>query len=663
MPMKSLSTLFRIAALAACGAAFVAQAAAPATPAAPVAKAEPVAADPASLIPSPDRWSHAYSAYGQPRYPRGFAHFDYVNPDAPKGGTLNMAQPDRRSSFDKFNPYTIKGNSPAGLSTLVFESLAMRSGDEPDTIYGFVAEDIQVAPDKSWVAFRINPKARFTNGDPVTAADVKFVFDTMKGKEVSPAVRTQLEGVSSATVLDPRTIRFDLKERTADTIFNIAGLSVFSPKWTMGPDGKQRKFSDVINEHPIATGPYTIGTVDMPRRIEFVRDPKYWARDLGVSKGQYNFDRVVYRYYQDNAIALEAFKAGEFDFSMEYSARRWARQHSGPKWNDKRILKEEFPTGFGMGLQSYIFNLRRPLFQDRRVREALGLAYDFAALNVYKQYKRTNSVFANSEFAAKGLPSPEELALLEPFRADIPPAAFGEPWQDPRTDLDPNGLRNNLKKARKLLEEAGWKVDAEGVLRNAKGQRFEFEWLEAGDAFGKREYNFERNLAMLGIKLNLRLVDFALYRKRLEIFDFDMINIKSGDWALPNAADLKAAHGSAAADEEASANYGGVKNKAIDFLIERMDKATTMDELRTATRALDRVFINEHYVVPDLYGGSNRVSRWDKFGIPKVVPKYYTIATPSEWGQWAVTAWWDKSLDKSAAASTGNSATKPAGKN
>ena len=625
--------------------------------AAPGAQGLPAAA--LGPLPSPDKWSHAYAAYGQPKYPRGFPHFDYVNPNAPKGGTLQLQNPDRRTSFDKYNPYTIKGQSPAGLSTLMFESLAQRSGDEPDTMYGMIAEDIQVAPDKSWVAFRINPKARFTNGDPVTAADVKFVFETMKGKEVLPAVRTQLEGVASATVLDPRTIRFDLKERTADTIFNIGGLGVFSPKWTMGADGQQKKFSDVVNEYPITTGPYRIGDVDTPRRIEFVRDPKYWAQDLGVAKGQYNFDRVVYRYYQDNAIAIEAFKAGEFDFLMEYSARRWARQHSGPKWDDKRILKEEFPTGFGSGLQSYIFNLRRPQFQDRRVREALGLAYDFASINVYKQYKRVNSVFANSEFAATGLPSPEELALLEPFRADIPPAAFGPPWQDPRTDLDPNGLRNNLKKARTLLEQAGWKVDGEGVLRNAKGQRFEFEWLEAGEAFSRREYNFQRNLAMLGIKLNLRLVDFALYRKRIEAFDFDMINTKSGDWALPNAADMKAALGSAAADEEASSNYGGVKNKAIDFLIDQMDKAKNLDELRTATRALDRVFINEHYVVTDLYGATNRVSRWDKFGIPRIVPKYYTIATPSEWGQWAVTAWWDKSLDQSAA----KSPAKPAARN
>jgi len=439
--------------------------------------------------------------------------------------------------------------------------------------------------------------------------------------------------------------RFDLKVRTADTIFNVGSLPVFSRKWSLGADGKPKPFSEIVNEFPITSGPYRIGTVDAPRRIDFVRDAEYWARDLGVAKGQYNFDRIVYRYYQDNAVAIEAFKAGEFDFLMEYSARRWARQHAGAKWDDRRIVKEEFPTGFGVGLQAYYFNLRRPLFQDRRVREALSLAYDFASVNVYKQYKRVDSLFANSDFAAKGMPSEGELALLEGHRSDLPPAVFGPPWEDPRTDLEPSGLRNNLKKARKLLEEAGWKVDAEGVLRNAKGERFEFEWLQAGEAFGRREYVYQRNLALLGIKLNLRLVDFALYRKRLETFDFDMINLKSADWALPNAADLKAAFGSAAADEQASSNYGGVKNKAIDALIERMDTATTMEELRTATRALDRVFMHEHYVVPDLYGATNRVSRWDKLGIPKVVPRYYTIASPNDYLQWAVTTWWDKALD------------------
>ncbi|MCC7328317.1 MAG: ABC transporter substrate-binding protein [Burkholderiales bacterium] len=636
-----------LAAALACMAVSAAPSSSPAVVAGPTTTASPAV----SATPATGTWSHAYASYGAtPKYPRGFAHFDYVNPDAPKGGTLQLQNPDRRSSFDKFNPYTIKGQSPAGLSTLMLESLAIRSGDEPGTIYGMVAEEMRVAPDKSSVTFRIHPKARFTNGDPVTAEDVKVVFQTLTGKGVAPGVRVRLAGIERATVLDDRTIRFDLKEHTDDAIFAAAGLPVFSRKWVQNNDGSPKKFDDIVQEVPIATGPYTIGEVDMPRRIEFVRDPNYWARDLGVAKGQYNFDRIVYRYYQDNAIAIEAFKAGEFDFLMEYSARRWARQHQGPKWADGRIVKDEFPNGFGMGLQSYVLNTRRPVLSDWRVRKAINLAFDFEAINVYKQYKRTNSVFANTDFAMQGMPGPGELALLEPFRSELPPEVFGPAWVPPRSDTSPNALRENLKQARALLQEAGWKVGEDGIARNAKGEPLEFEFLETGDAPGRAEAVFERNLAKIGIRLKSRLVDFSLFRKRLETYDFDMVMIKIGDFTLPEPADLKSQYGSANADIQGADNYRGVKSRAIDHVLEAMDKAQTMQQLTDAARALDRLLIFGYYQVPDLYGGSNRVSRWDRFGIPKVVPKYYTIATPSDWLQWAITAWWAKDADKNALA-------------
>ena len=613
--------------------------------------AAPAAAAPAPAAPAAGTWSHAFASYGAtPKYPRGFTHFEYVNPDAPKGGTLQLQNPDRRSSFDKFNPYTIKGQSPAGLSTLMLESLAIRSGDEPGTIYGMVAEEMQVAPDKSSVTFRIHPKARFTNGDPVTAEDVKVVFETLTGKGVAPGVRVKLSGVERATVLDDRTIRFDLKDRTDDAIFAAAGLPVFSRKWVQNKDGSPKKFDEIVNEYPITTGPYTIGAVDAPRRIEFVRDPNYWARDLGVSKGQYNFDRVVYRYYQDNAIAMEAFKAGEFDFLMEYSARRWARLHQGAKWSDGRIVKDEFPNGFGMGFQSYVLNTRRPVLSDWRVRKAINLAFDFEAINVYRQYKRTNSVFANTDFAMKGTPGPGELALLEPFRHELPAEVFGPAWQPPRTDTTPNALRENLRQARKLLEEAGWKVGADGIARNAKGEPLEFEFLETGDAPGRAEAVFERNLAKIGIRLKHRLVDFSLFRKRMETFDFDMVMIKIGDFTLPEPAELKSQYGSANADVQGADNYRGVKSRAIDHVLAAMERAQTMQELTDAARALDRLLIFGYYQVPDLYGGTNRVSRWDKFGIPKVIPKYYTIATPSDWSQWAITGWWMKDAERNSIA-------------
>jgi len=640
--MSSASKVLRQAALTLLFASLGCMAAPPGA----MPKDDPAPPAAGGAMPVEGKWSHAFAAYGQPKYPRGFKNFDYVNPDAPKGGTLYLQNPDRRTSFDKYNPYTIKGNSPAGLTTLMFETLAVRSGDEPATMYGMLAEEIQVAPDKSSLAFRLHPKARFYNGDPVTAADVKHSFDMLTSKAAAPGVRTQLEGASSPTILDDRTVRFELKDRTIDTIFNIGNLPVFSRKWGRGADGKPKAFDEVINEYPITSGPYTIGAIDSSRRIDFVIDKNYWARDLGFAKGQYNFDAVVYRYYRDNAVAMEAFKAGEFDFLMEYSARRWARQHQGAKWDDKRIIKEVFPNGFGMGFQSYPLNLRRPLLQDIRVRKAINLAYDFEAVNVYRQYKHTNSVFSNSEFAATGMPGPGELALLEPFRAELPPEVFGSAWVPPRMDASPNALRDSLKEARALLEQAGWKVGKDGVLRNAKGEPFELEYLETGDGPGRAEAVFERNLGILGIKYKPRLVDFALFRKRLETFDFDMVVIKIPDFTVPNVAELKDQYGSASATVDGSSNYRGLKSKAVDYLLAKMEQATTMDELRDASRALDRVIIFGWYQVPDLYAGTNRVSRWDKFGIPKVVPKYYTIATPSDWLQWSITAWWDKSLDR-----------------
>jgi peptide/nickel transport system substrate-binding protein/microcin C transport system substrate-binding protein len=616
-------------------------------PAGPAVPDDPApAAKPAVAPVSGGTWSHAFAAYGEPKYPRGFKAFEYVNPDAPKGGVLYIQNPDRRTTWDKYNPFTIKGQSPAGLTTLMFETLAIRSGDEPATMYGALAEEMLVAPDRSSITFRIHPRARFYNGDPVLAQDVKHSYDMMTSKYAAPGVRTALEGISRVTVLDDRTIRFDLKDRTPDTIFNVGGIAVFSHKWGQSPDGTRKQFDEIVTEYPITSGPYTIGALDGGRRIEFVRDKNYWARDFGFAKGQYNFDKVVYRYYRDNAVAMEAFKAGEFDFYMEYSARRWARLHQGAKWDDGRIIKQVFDNGFGMGFQSYILNTRRPQLSDIRVRKAINLAYDFETVNVYKQYKHTNSMFANSEFAATGTPSPGELALLEPFRAELPPEVFGPAWVPRKLDESPNALRDQLKEARKLLEEAGWKLGPDGYLRNDKGELLQVELLDTGDPPGRAEAMMERNLKILGIKYTVRMVDFAIFRKRLETFDFDIAMIKIPDFTVPNVTELKDQYHSSTANVEGSGNYRGVKSKAIDHVLAKMEEATTMEQLRDATRALDRIVIYSWYQIPDLYAGNNRVSRWDKFGIPKVTPKYYTIATPSDWLQWSIVAWWDKSLEK-----------------
>jgi microcin C transport system substrate-binding protein len=597
------------------------------------------------------RWSHAFSTYGEPKYPSGFAHFDYVNPAAPKGGTLYLRNPDRRTSFDKFNPFTIKGNSPAGVMVFMFETLAVMSGDELSTMYGLLAEEMQVAPDRSSITFRLNPKARFYNGDPVTAADVKHSFDMLTSSEANPTVRTRLAGTARAIVIDPGTIRFDLKERSADAIVNLGTrLPVFSQKWGRDAAGKAKAFDQIVNEYPITSGPYTIALADSGRRLEFVRNRNYWARELGVRRGFFNFDHVVYRYYQDGAVSLEAFKAGEFDLLFEYSARTWARQHAGSKWRDGRIIKQEFPNGFGSGLQSYEFNLRRPLFQDIRVRHALALAYDFEALNVYQQYKRAYSLFSNSEFAASGLPAPGELALLEPYRSRLPPAVFGPAWRPSRSDTGPRAVRANLLEARALLEAAGWKIARDGVLRNAKGEPFEFEYLEDIGGGGRAVAVMQRNLEKLGIRMKLREVDYALMTKRQEMFDFDFTLIRTADFTLPKIEDLTDQYGSKSADDPGSGNLRGLKSPAVDFLLQRMQDAQTLEQLQDASRALDRVIMQGWYQIPDLYAPTDRVSRWDRFGMPATPPRFYTIESGLDvWPVWPLTTWWAKDVAASVA--------------
>lgn len=589
-------------------------------------------------------WTHAYAAFGAPKYSKDFTNFEYADPTAPKGGTLYLRNPDRRTSFDKFNYFTTKGVAPAGLLLFMLEPLAVFAGDEPMTMYGLLAEEMLVAPDKSSITFRLNPKARFYNGDPVTANDVKYSFESMSGKQASPTYQTAFEGVERLVVVDARTVRFDLRERSNDTVFLVGTtLRIFSPKWALGADGKPKPFDQIVDEYPITSGPYTIGTVDRPRRIEFKRNPDYWGRDLAVRRGFYNFDRVVYRLYKDNDVGREAFKAGEFDIYKEYSARAWARLHKGPKWEDGRIKKDPFDTGFGQGLQSYQLNNRLPKFQDRRVREALTYTYDFEmTINRFGQYARADSMFSNSIFAAKGSPSPAELKLLEPFRTELPPEVFGPAFVAPRTNGDPKQLRQNLVKARELFAAAGWKVAPDGRLRNAAGEAFEVEYLITGDRASTLP-EWRLNLEKLGGTLRLRNVDYALFRRRLEQYDFDMVTIVEGKFTLPSVNDLITSYGSKAADEKGNNNFRGIKSRAVDHLLDVMAKATTLDELRDASRALDRVVMWNYWQVPDLFFAKERGSYWDKFGMPKVRPLYYTIESPNDENiTWPLATWWIK---------------------
>ena len=586
------------------------------------------------------RWVHAFAAYGAPKYGPDFKHFEYVNPAAPKGGTLKLKNPDRRTSFDKYNPWTTRGNSPSGILIWMVEGLCHLSQDEPLSMYGLLAEAVNVEPDFSGVAFRIRPEARFNNGDPVLAADVKHSFAMLSSKGASPAFQTLVSGIEGVEAIDARTVRFRFKEKTRDQVFTAGLMPVFSRKW-----GDGKAFDAVVTELPILSGPYLIDKIDMPRRIEFKLDPNYWGKALAVRQGHFNFERVVYRMYSDNLIALEAFKAGEFDLIKEYRARTWVRQHDGTKWQDKRIIKSELLTGFGYSMQAYNINMRRPLFQDIRVREALGYTYDFETANKTKVFLRVNSQFNNSEFAAQGTPGAGELALLEPFRAELPPRVFGPAYVAPRTDDAPNGLRRNLLKARELLTQAGWKLDDSGVLRNAKGEPFEFEYLQPS---ASSNVDWQRNLKKLGINLKDRVVDFALYRRRLQSYDYDMCTIAEGTFTLPEASTLNAIYGSKSFAEPGNSNFRGVKSRVADALLDAMGRAGTMAELRDAARAFDRVVTWSFWQIPDLYNAVENVSHWNKFGMPAVQAKYFRADTLIsgfiEHGPWPLWTWWDKSL-------------------
>ena len=599
---------------------------------------------------APAAWVHAYAAFGEPKYPKDFQHFDYVNPDAPKGGVIHLSNPDRRTSFDKFNYFTIRGNAPAGMAIFMLEPLTVLGADEPRTMYGLLAQQMRIEPDLSAITFRLHPLARFSNGDAVTAADVKYSFDSLAGKYASPVYSSTLAGVRGATVIDEHTIRFELADRTSDTLFKLGALPVFSHKWGQKPDGTHTRFDEIVSEYPITSGPYTIAIADSGRRIEFKLNPGYWARELPVRRGFFNFDRVVYRFYKDEAVGIEAFKAGEFDLVRVYGAGIWVRQHRGPKWDDGRIVKQAIPIGTGQGLQAYQINLRRPLFQDIRVREALGLSFDFETNNRYRLFKRASSVFNNSDFAAQGLPSAGELKLLEPYRNELPRQVFGPPFVAPRTDSDVHALRRNLLEARALLEAAGWKLGADGKLRNARGERFEFEYLAPGDSVNDvRLKAWARNLDKLGISFKVRNVDYALYSRRLEEYDFDVITIVEGAFSLPSAADYATLYSSKSADEKGNNNYRGVKSAAVDHILDAMNRAKTLEEFRDACRALDRVVMWNHWQIPELYADYEPMSYWNKFGMPALRPLYFTADLPPDVDPqlpWPLVTWWIKALDK-----------------
>ncbi|MBX3614734.1 MAG: ABC transporter substrate-binding protein [Burkholderiaceae bacterium] len=574
--------------------------------------------------------AHGLAWGDTPKYPPGFAHFDYVNPDAPKGGTLNLAG---YGSFDKLNPFTLRGLPAAGLGTLMFETLAEASDDEPFSMYGLLADDIRFADDGLSITFHLNPRARFWNGDPVTAEDVRHSFDVLTGKLAHPRFRQYFADVARAVVVDPATVRFEFRRRNHE-LHMIIGmqLPVFSRKW-----GGQLPFDRVVQDEPLTSGPYRIERFDWGKVIAYRRDPNYWARDLNVRRGMFNFDRVVYKYFKDETARLEGFKAGEFDWVAENSAKNWARGHVGRHYDSGEIVKQEFRHSNSAGMQGFVLNTRRPEFADVRVRHALALAMDFEWMNrqvFYGQYVRTRSYFTNSEMEAKGLPSAAELALLEPLRAKLDPAVFGEAVMPPTTD-PPSSLRQNLRRALALLAQAGWNVDDDGVLRNAQGQAFDFEILTYSKGLERVAVPWARNLEKLGIAAHLRVTDPALYQKRTDEFDFDVaIHLYAASQTPGN--ELLERFTSAAADEKGSDNLAGIRDPAVDAIVQRLLSSRTRAELVTAARALDRVLRAGWYLVPHFYAPSHRVAWRARLAHPDTLPLYYAAET------WLLKTWWEK---------------------
>ena len=557
---------------------------------------------------------HALTLYGEPaKYPASFKHFDFVNPDAPKGGELRQSG---FGGFDSLNPFINKGVAADDIG-LIYDTLTRHSLDEPFTEYGLLAEKIEVAPDHSWVRFYLRPQARFHDGQAVTADDVAFTFDALI-KDGAPQDKAYYADVAKATAEDAQRVRFDFKRSNNRELPLILGQLPVLPKhwWS------NREFNKGNLEMPLGSGPYKVADVAAGRSIRYERVKDYWGNDLAVNRGFYNFDSILIDYYRDTTVALEALKAGQFDYWLEVSAKNWASAYDVPAVKDGRLHKEEITNHNPTGMQGFVFNIRRPLFQDPRVREALGLLFDFEWTN--KQlfngaYTRTHSYFENSELAASGLPGSDELKILEPLRAKLDPKVFNSVFEVPRSDAS-GIIREQQRRAYQLLQEAGWKI-VDDKMVDADGKPVSLEFLLAQTDFERVLLPYKRNLADLGIELVIRRVDVSQYINRLRSRDFDMIVGGFGQSSSPGNEQREYWH-SASADNPGSRNFIGLKDPAVDSLVEGLINADSRQSLVAHTRALDRVLLAGHYVIPNWHIKTWRVAYWDRLQHPEVTPLY-----------------------------------------
>ncbi len=571
-------------------------------------------------------WRHGLALHYDLKYPPDFTHFDYVDPEAPKGGELRLAG---IGTFDSLNPFILRGTPPLGIG-MIFETLTERSQDEPFSEYGLIAESMRIPEDHSWVAFTLREEARFHDGSPITEEDVIFTLHLLQTKG-HPFYRAYYANVASAEKIGPREVRFSFGEAVNRELPLIIGqMPVLSKAYWENLD-----FERTTLDVPLGSGPYRITRVEPGRSITYQRVEDHWAADLPVNRGRYNFDVMRYDYYRDVNVALEAFKAGQYDFRQENVARNWATGYDGPALRQGRIVMEEIAHELPTGMQGFVFNTRRPMFRDPLVREALAEVFDFEWSNAnlfHGAYTRTRSYFSNSELASTGLPSPEELDLLEPRRDILPEGIFTTKFQPSVTDGSGN-IRENLRRALALLEQAGWTISGrDRKLRHASGgEALEFEILLNDSVFERVCLPYARNLERLGITARVRTVDATQYQNRMNDFDFDM-TVGLFPQSLSPGNEQRDFWTSEAAATAGSRNIAGVRDPVVDELVDLVIAAPDRDGLISRTRALDRVLLRGHYVVPHWHSREFRVAYWDKLARPEINPRYGL----------ALDAWWVK---------------------
>ena len=558
--------------------------------------------------------SHGLSLFGELKYGPDFSNFEYANPNAPKGGSVRYSA---IGTYDNLNPYIVKGLAAANIG-LTFSSLMYPSQDEPGSEYGLVAESVELADDKLSVLYTLRREARFHDGSPMTPADVVWTFETLRDKG-NPMYRSYYGDVTKVETEGDRGVRFRFKSAENRELPQILGqMPVLSKKYWADKD-----FAKTTLEPPLGSGPYKVESVDAGRSITYRRVPDYWGANLPVNKGRFNVDTIRYDYYRDGTIALEAFKAGQYDVRNENSSKSWATGYDSPALRDGLIKKESIKNQLPSGMQGFGFNLRRPLFQDSRVRQALGYGFDFDWSNknlFYGLYKRTRSYFDNSELAATGVPDSDELKILEPYRGKVPDEVFTKEYNPPKYDGSGN-IRDGLRDAIKLLKEAGWSFKNEKLINDKSGQPFEFEILLSDPQMERIVLPFAKNLERMGITARVRTVDTAQYEKRMETFDYDMTVVVFGQSLSPGN-EQREYWGSAGVDVPGSRNLLGIKNPAVDELIEKLIQAPDRASLIAHTHALDRVLQYGYYVIPNFHSGQYFVAYWDKFRRPPVSPKY-----------------------------------------